>query len=319
MNKHLLFDRFSKNLDHIKRFYGITFHEEDTSELYICPLSFRVHTKEGLDEKFEDQLTAEHAPPKSLNGKVVALTTKNLNTKSGHTYDTKLEKFINLIDFKNGVSDIATTYRIDNSFSIKGEVSKRDQLQFNFQTKTFHQGAQKFLNLLKSGEQFRIEFSLPNSKRPDLAFLRIAYLIAFGELGYSALFGRISYINSSMAIIRQQLLNPETSIISNIPILKDNFPDEFLGVNIIYHPKEIKALFVVFDLETDNNRHRYGVFLPGPDSFGFKFQEYLTKAKSIDNEIKFEAYTFPQKLDLTKFEDSIHYYEAWEKLNGWEK
>ena len=107
-------------------------------------------------------------------------------------------------------------------------------------------------------------------------------------------------------------------MISNIPILKDNFPDELLGVNIIYNPKELKGLFVVFDLETENKKHRYGVFLPGPDSFGFKYQDYFEKVKKSNNGINFDAYTFPKKLDLTKFEDSIHYYQAWEQFNTWE-
>ncbi|PVY39253.1 hypothetical protein [Pontibacter virosus] len=101
-----------------------------------------------------------------------------------------------------------------------------------------------------------------------------------------------------------------------MPVLKWHLADDFLGVNIIYEPKEVRSLLVVFDLKTEFAKHRFCVILPGPGDFGFSafinFKELLIKNKTVD----FKAFTFPKKLMLENPLDSIEYWFEWEKLNG---
>jgi hypothetical protein len=64
--KELLYDRFSVNLRNICKIVSFELEERFEKEAYICPLSFKIHPKEGLSPKYDDQLTIEHIPPKSL-------------------------------------------------------------------------------------------------------------------------------------------------------------------------------------------------------------------------------------------------------------
>lgn len=294
--KNSLYNKFSQNLVHIKTYLGNDrFGEEHKSHCYICPLSFREYKREQLDEKSEDQLTAEHAPPDSLNGKKVALTAGSLNNRSGHLYDDKLLDYINAIEFKEGLSPLPIRFKINDNLSLRGEISKKEQVEFYFQTKTFHQGAERFFNVWKSKVPFNVNFSLPKIKRPDLAFLRTAYILAFSEVGYSLLFCGINGINKNMKLIREQLENPEALLIPDIPIFREEFPDDFFGVSLITHPKELRSVLVVFDLVTVNKKHRYGVLLPGPDAYGFKAYNFFKELISKKEGLKFEIQSFPKK------------------------
>lgn len=244
------------------------------------------------------------------------MTTKLLNNQSGHLFDNDLKKFINAMEFKEGLSAIPTKFKINKNLSLRGEISKQELLEFYFKPKTFHQGAERFLDVWKSQEQFSIDFPLPKFKRPDLAFLRVAYMLAFSELGYSLLFGGINYVNNNMELIRKQLEKPETQLVTDIPILREDFSDDFLGVSIIKNPKELRSVLVVFDLETENKKHRYGVLLPGPDAYGFKAYDYFKEVINEQKELKFDVFSFPHKLDLRKYEDSIGFLEMWKILHG---
>lgn len=318
--KIALFNKYSQNLEHLKTHLEIaSFGREYQSDIYICPLSFKAFTREHLNECSDNQLTAEHAPPNSLKGKIVALTAKLLNNQSGHLFDVKIQEYINEEEFKEGLSVFPTKFKINKDFSLRGLISRSEKLEFHIQTKSFHQGAERFLNLWKSQAEFCVELSLPKSKRPDLAFLRIAYLLAFGKLGYSLLFGGASYVNQNMELLREQLEKPEASLIANIPILREQFPDDFLGVSIIKNPKELRSVLVVFDLETENKKHRYGVLLPGPDKYGFKVYDCLKELSNKQKIVNFDIQPFPKKLDLTKYDDSIRFLRIWGELFGNEK
>lgn len=310
--KRALFDKFNNNLEHIKKLLGINFQDDGKS--YICPLCFKLFNREGLNQIYDDQLTLEHSPPESLGGRIVALTAQNLNSESGHSLDSNLKNFIALKDFKTGSGSLTTKFKINKQINIKGEISKSDP-QFWFKPSSMHRGAKKAIELMKEGE-FNIDFKLPNFSRPDVGLLRTAYLIAFGEVGYSLLFGGTKFINQGMVKVREQLNNPQQKIIKNIPILQEDFPSEFIGVNIVYEPKEFRSIFVTFDLSL-NSRYRFGVFLPGPDNYGFSAFDELRKFDK--KRINLKLHKIRENLDLNTYEDSIEYFKVWEALNGWTK
>ena len=87
-----------------------------------------------------------------------------------------------------------------------------------------------------------------------------------------------------------------------------------LGVNIIYEPKDYRCLFVVFNLKTENKFWKYGVFLPGPDNFGFQAISNI-KIALKENKLDFKCQSVP-KIDFTNFDESVFFYHQWEKLNG---
>ena len=90
-------------------------------------------------------------------------------------------------------------------------------------------------------------------------------------LGYSFL------INPNIHRIRHQILHPEQKILPVWGIRESNdLPDNLLGVNIIYQPKELCAFFVIFELKFSNRANRYGVVLPGPTAPGMKVYESIS-------------------------------------------
>lgn len=314
--KITLFKKFSTNLEHVKTYLGLSIKDGYSDNSYICPLSFRNFSIDGLKDKYEDQLTLEHSPPHSLGGKIIALTTKKLNDKSGFTLDDNLRKYISYIEYKNGKGSVDVKFKINDSSTFKGNISKNETPVFNFRYKKRHQGVSNFEKLITKDSKIKISFSVKRLKNIDLALLRVAYLIAFSELGYSFFFGGTKYINPNIQRIREQLLYTEKKLITEIPIFIEDFPDEFLGVNIIYSPKKYRSILVVFDLSSSNEKYRFGVILPGPDDYGFNAYNAFLNNLSNSSKINFDAYTFPEKLDLTNKNDSIEYLKAWEYFNN---
>lgn len=310
--KTALFNKFALNLECLKRYLNISIESSVKNASYICPLSFQIYNSDGLN----NELSVEHAPPESLGGNKVALTAKNLNSESGHSIDIDLLNYIKVKSFNQGALPLETRFRIEKSFSVKGKILNKERPEFFFHASSFHYGLEKVKKLFESREKFNLTFSTPSVKNVDLAFLRIAYLIAFSELGYGFLLGGSRYINPNTYQIAEQLLNIKSRSIPPIPIIEEDFPDAFLGVNIIVEPEEFRSLLIVFDLNIQNVKYRYGVFLPGPDEYGFAVYNHLDKINIDRRKIKFNIYTFPDMIDLKTFEGSISYLELWRKFHG---
>ncbi len=319
MKAETLYNLFSANLSNIKKELKVEFSQdsERIEDIYICPLTFRIYTREGLQISFKDHLSKEDVPPKSLGGKPLTLTSNIENNKAGHTLDVALQKYLTDIDFIKGTGLKETKFRVNNELQIKGYLENGKHPILHFTPKEMHQGATKLLNLLKTGSKFNLQFNFKKSILPEVSLLRIAYLMAFSYIGYGFFFGGTKYVNPNIQRIREQILNPTRKQIDYIPILMENFDDEFLGVNIIYEPKELRSLLVVFDLKTGHSEYRIGVSLPGPDDHGFDAYLKFKEIKLVNAPIELKVYTFPRKLNLNQLGDSKEYWKCWEVVNGW--
>jgi len=105
--------------------------------------------------------------------------------------------------------------------------------------------------------------------RPEVALIRIAYLLAYSTFGFGFL------LNFNLQMIRDQIKSPKKKLLKHWGIISSNFPNENLGVNLIYEPKELKSFLIVFDLKTRNRSIRYGVLLPGPTDPGIEIYNWL--------------------------------------------
>lgn len=313
----ILFDKFSKNLQNICAILELELEEKFQLEAYICPISFLIYTKDGLSSKHDDQLTLEHVPPESLNGKALCLTNRISNSTSGHTLDIALLNHVKHRGFKEGVTALETKVYIEN-VKMDGfiDLTNKEKPQFNFYYKKRHQGNERVKEKMLSEKAINLKFSISQDNRATLiSFLRIAYLYAFGHLGYSLIFGVTMPVNPNFDLIRQQINNPEENIIRDI-ILIDKDLDAFqTGVNIIHAPPEFRSIFVVFDVITTSKEWRYGIFLPGPDDFGFKAIKNIKDALNSDKRIEFVYHKVP-RLNLTELNGSKYYYDFWCKNNG---
>jgi len=313
----ILFNKFSSNLRIIKEVLGIEFEDKYKDEAYICPLSLNIHTREGLSSKFQDQLTVEHVPPESLKGKAICLTNKSANSQSGYSLDISLLKHINLRDFKEGLAPYNLNAYFDD-VKVKSSIDLRnpDKPAFRFDTSQRHLGNVRIERKLKDKEPFKLSFKvLKDDSNCRIAILRTAYLYAFGHLGYSLLFGMTKVINQNYELIRSQISQPDKEIIKDIISFRKNIPKTQVGVNIIYEPNEFRSIFVVFEVETATSNWRYGVFLPGPDDYGFTATNLLKDRLAKGGSITFKSFNIP-RVDLTSRASCLEYYRKWEEFNG---
>lgn len=100
--KEALFRKFSQNLKHVAAGLNFRLDKQYKEDAYLCPLSFKVFDRRGLNEEYTDQLTLEDVPPKSLGGKGICLTSKINNSRAGHTFDNVLLKHLEDQNFLQG-------------------------------------------------------------------------------------------------------------------------------------------------------------------------------------------------------------------------
>lgn len=290
--------------------------ERFQKEGYICPLSFKIYTKDGLSDKYYDQLTVEHIPPESLNGKALCLTNRISNSKSGHTLDSALQNHIKLRGYKEKVAPLKTTVYIDKvKFYGTIDFTKENNPKIQFISKSKHQGNERVKNKILKDREFKFSLSISNDDRKtSISLLRTAYLYAFGQIGYSLLFGATKLVNPNYKLIREQILNHDKKLINNLVIIKEDLDDATLGINVVFEPKEFRSIFIVFPIITENKEWRYGVFLPGPDDYGFEGINNITEATRKQG-VRFKYYNIP-RVDLTNIEDCRLYYNIWNTHNG---
>lgn len=280
-------------------------------------MSFKIHTKEALSNKYDDQLTIEHIPPESLNGKGLCLTNRILNSKAGDSLDLAMQNHIKLREFHEGVSGLKIPVYLEN-VKTDGylDFTNKDKPLFKFTYKTRHQGTERIEKKLLSKENVNLKMTIPrDNRKTSISFLRTAYLFAFGNLGYSLLFGATKIVNQNFDLIRRQINNPGDIIIKDIVVLNKDLNNLPPGLNIVYEPKEFRSLLVVLEIKTDSKSWRYAVFLPGPDDFGFTAIQNIKTHLSIHKKINFQ-YSSLSKIDITDSNESNQYYSKWSELNG---
>lgn len=90
-----LFDYFSKNLATVKRHPKLHLTPEFEDGV-ICPMCFKLFTREGLSSDFDDRLTLEDVPPIALGGQPLLLTCKVCNNKAGSQLEAHLTRMLEM-------------------------------------------------------------------------------------------------------------------------------------------------------------------------------------------------------------------------------
>ncbi|NQX42323.1 hypothetical protein SAMN05421820_11143 [Pedobacter steynii] len=279
--KQRIFNLFSQNLEWVKEHPDVNF-VPDFSDGYICPLCFDPFFAEDLLHTAKNPLTLEDVPPVSLGGKPLTLTCKSCNSKSGHELDVHLLNVLLENDSKSFLpgSNSRASFEI-NGRKVNGSViiDKDGKLVLNVEPKISNPAHSKFFLDKMSpktvstyspvfGFTKPLEWTSPtftlnvnriyNQRRADVALLRIAYLLAYANLGNGFL------INGGLYKVREQILNPEKNILGNVFWIKTEFPKALEGINIISQPQELQSFLVIFNLKTKSISRQFAIVLPGP-------------------------------------------------------
>lgn len=98
IRREKIYDIFSNNLELLKNHPKFDLKGEKTTG-YICPLCFKIFDKNGLSKEYDDYLTLEDVPPKTLGGNVKLLTCKVCNNEQGSSLDKHLKEQLLTKDF----------------------------------------------------------------------------------------------------------------------------------------------------------------------------------------------------------------------------
>jgi hypothetical protein len=262
-----IFELYSQNLKWIKQKTNAKFKKEFEYGV-LCPLCLNPFLETDLLPSDKNHLTLEHNPPKSLGGKDNILTCKECNNKSGHKADVELLTYILEQEFKNFRPNSKHRTKLVNKKGAKVTADFRfdnkGKMILNIQNK--YSNPKDFKEFIDSEEKgfFAIEgetgkfatrklnfnMNLPdkgNMRIASIALLKIGYLLGFEKYGHIFLF------NQNFDIIREQILNPEKEIITEPFWINFEFPEIYLGVNILNKPVELNCFLNTFILKTKSN------------------------------------------------------------------
>jgi len=273
-DKQLLFAHFNKNLNMIPANPRVKVHP-DRDDMVICPLCFNKFFT--LDNFVDGSLTLDHVPPESLGGKGIVLTCKRCNNEQG----THLESFL-----VSHINDLNALQGRPNSFidgTITTDLIEKVRINFQQNGKSFsifpHKAAylkeaERFTNQFANGQvgSLKLTLRMTNPRRAKLSLLRSAYLLAFAYMGYGFL------NNDNLEIVRKQLDNPEIDLFPEqaIQYVSENeFPDTFLGINIIRNEHGEKSYYIIFDIKKIEKSYRAGVMLPGPNDSDYRVFQHI--------------------------------------------
>lgn len=279
--KEFLFEHYRQNLNKLLATDSRLQMEPARDDIIICPLCFnRFFTFEDI---VSGLLTAEHAPPSGLGGTVDTLTCRTCNHNHGSMLDSEIVKYIQNEDALSGFGPTYVDARAHaeeglGPFRAEFRITENGWVLLGVPKASNRRHIEDFTDRLRSGERkFTLTFILGNERRARLSLIRSAYLIAFRDLGYGFL------VNSNLERLRQQFNNPDEDIFPiQAALFKFDCPDEFLGINIVSKPKEMKCYFIVFDIQAKGSMsHRVAVMLPGPNT---KDYEMFERLDSFSNE-----------------------------------
>ncbi len=300
-----LFEHYKQNLNNLLEVEPLFKTQPSRKNIVVCPLCFdKYFTLEDIEN---GSLTAEHVPPKKLGGKVDLLTCRECNNNQGSSLDSHLIKYIRSLDVLDGTGPTfvagSASGEDTGEFTVEFRSTSEKQWELLGVPKASNvQNINAFTKGLESPDfKFNLKLRVPNERRARLSLLRSAYLTAFRYLGYGFL------VNLNLGVLRYQLKNPQEDVYPIKSVLFPfDLPDDFLGINVISSPANMKCYFVVFDVQAEKGLvRRAGVMLPGPsgkDSQMFKDMESFQGTNITINHFNID---FSDKLKMPRLAHAI--------------
>ncbi len=304
--KQQLFELYVKNLESFRSFPEVTLTTDfDLTNAMVCPICWRVLYHDDLIRK---DLTLEHVPPKSTNGRASTLTCRGCNNLAGTLLDSHVSKQLELESQFSG----------KNSKPIKVLLNFREHGQITAFL-TAHNGNFRIVTAPKKSnpkaiERLEAHLSDPpdnvafdvvmrawNTSRADIGKMRIAYLIAFSRLGYSL------FLNPNVNLIREQIMKPKEKLLDHLGIFATE--DSYLGVTMVEGPREAQSILVSFRLSTGMHERSYLVVLPAPHlSYSQSIQWWsknVGKSVSLNIERVIDSYPLDNPLYAHRYWDAV--------------
>lgn len=258
--RYAIFKQYSSHLQFL-RDNGLLKIDLEYAETYICPVCIRQFSEEALDQKSENPLTLEDAPPKSLGGKAYLLTCRACNNIAGQQIDWHLTVRMNELDQQEFVAGVSFHPEFDNNgVIVQGAImvgEDGDIAVKHVEKKNNPEKLKTYVATTGADDIINIKFreSKVDVLRLQIALLKTAYLLVFAKFGYSFL------LDPAYDRIREQLRNPDVT----------TYPMDFWFISEDYKPHQgvpfitgqgVEGIFPIFVLNTGLKERTFSCILP---------------------------------------------------------
>ena len=310
MKSRRIFDKFSDNLKSIKKKHGIVMYNAEDGENYppgyLCPITF-----DHFDDPYDNEISEEHVPQKSIGGKVICLTQKTWNVEFSQLDAYVAERSKELVYNKETGKSRALAY-VNNQLKCELTIDLNDDKpNLLFRGGGFKESNPVFIKLMESHEnkeEFKVTMKPKGtlSRNTRLGYLKNAYLIAFATYGYSLIFGKKGSIEL-FRTIRQQLREPYNNILGDIPFVYEVKDESNLDGIYFTKIKDIETISVFFRLSTDSIS-RVGVTFPPLSVSPCEIKEWSIYDEDADfyklkDNTDFASFDSFSKLNLTRYNE----------------
>lgn len=243
---------------------------------YVCPLCMRGFLPKALDG---DELSLEHAPPKSLGGRSVALTCRECNNRAGRKLDREMLFREEMLSFAMGTMSqpLGSQLKLMSGQTVNVKVQHTGSSMLVLGSPRHNdprvQRAWKDeLDQLVDegvGDERKFEISLHRGYRHRnalIGWLRAAYLVAFAALGYRYI------LNPALKLVRQQLADENTLLLKCFSLTAPGASPKERQVLIVEEPASLDSVLVQMG--------RHLVFLPTPTAGGLNLYDRLAQEQA---------------------------------------
>jgi len=211
----------------------------NTPRVYKCPLCIR-------DFDTVDSLTFEDVPPKNVGGKPLVLTCKKCNSTSGHVLDSHIRSGRDLQEIAEGKREAQGDFSLfEHTISARANLGPGGVLIIGDPKRSDPKAHKALVEKLDAaaklgsrGLSMQLSFPIRHKQsREAVAWLCVAYLYAFAQLGYTFI------LRPELDKIREQIERPDEKIAREVMVLTDATSDAE-GIMFIYEPPELRSILV---------------------------------------------------------------------------
>jgi len=224
-------------------------------DCYCCPVCKKLFLPKALEVGV---LTLEHAPPKKLGGRPLALTCKECNSIAGYSIDAAVVNREKLLDAAKAITGQKRNYRGRATLSMGGkEINVKLEVDDGCISLKPHQKTNNpkklaayknyMMHLYEAGkwngEKGKITpLARYHQKYSKVGDLKTAFIICFAFFGYTFV------LNKRLSPIREQIINYKDEIIDRYWIVSDPKINQKHFICLIETP--ISAIAVKIDKST---------------------------------------------------------------------
>jgi len=222
--------------------------------VYLCPICGQGYLEKSA---ISGELTLEDVPPKAIGGKGLLLTCRDCNSKAGHKIDYHIKNQYDLNTFNKIMLGKSNNEKARGDISIFGEnfpvtventtnATEIRLIEPANDPKKVERLKKHMSETSDSGKSNGFVFNISKTVKLDMRHMKIAFLKS-GFLLVTALLGYVYAFNEKLAVVREQIRNPESDLLGTTFWVEAGQGGFFAKHRIVAVSKPFPMLLVTFE------------------------------------------------------------------------